>query len=214
LQNGYIFKETVFIALTTRSPREATKVHLRGEGDNAATARPRGARSRLAQVVRRQPLGESYPSLEISEMELDPTTNEPTRQQLNQLYWSSSQTIDEILADLGIGRNTLYSLLDPLPAGLDCPTCVDYMVFTNRTNRASGTAICVVCGIEGTVAEPVDQPRSRLEEAGDGLEAANGRNPRWRDELGSVAPERAALIGGAAALGVVVGAAAARALRH
>jgi hypothetical protein len=150
----------------------------------------------------------------MSEMELDPTTNEPTRQQLNELYWSSSQTIDEILAEMGIGRNTLYSLLEPLPAGLDCPTCVDYMVFTNRTNRASGTAVCVVCGIEGTVADPAGQLRSRHEPAGDEADGANGREARWRDELGSVAPERAALIGGAAALGVVVGAAAARALRH
>jgi len=147
-------------------------------------------------------------------MELDPTANEPTRHQLNQLYWSSSQTIDEILDEMGIGRNTLYTLLDPAPAGLDCPTCVDYMVFTNRTNRASGTAVCLVCGIEGTVAEPAGQPRSRGESAGDGPEGVHGREGRWRDELGSVATERAALIGGAAALGLVVGAAAARALRH
>jgi hypothetical protein len=55
----------------------------------------------------------------------------------------------------------------------------------------------------------MDEPRPRLGDA-----AAQSGLSRWREDLTGVTPERAALIGGAAALGVVLGAAAARAVRN
>lgn len=54
-------------------------------------------------------------------------------------------------------------------------------------------------------------PAPRPEEA-----AARGpgtRWTRWRDELAAVSPQRAAMVGSAAALGAVIGAIGARALR-
>jgi len=149
-------------------------------------------------------------------MENDRKMDEMTNERLNELYWTSSRTIDEIVEELGIGRNSLYALVEPLDAGSGCSVCPEQLVFTNRTNRAAGTALCISCGnemvivgsiIEGTVAGETDRPVH-------GQNGEDGSWTRWRDDLGSVAPERAALIGGAAALGMVVGAAAARALRH
>jgi predicted RNA-binding Zn-ribbon protein involved in translation (DUF1610 family) len=115
-------------------------------------------------------------------------------------------------------RTTLYSSVRPVSAGSTCVDCGERMVFTNRTNRTTGTTTCSACGAEsvvGAVPEPLveargwmDEPRPRQDDA-----APSGLS-RWREDLTGVTPERAALIGGAAALGVVLGAAAARAVRN
>src|SRR5688572_4512945 len=61
---------------------------------------------------------------------------------------------------------------------------------------------------------------SHEEHTADGNGATTPRNGRseswnrWRDDLASVTPQRAAMVGGAAALGVMVGAAATRMIRE
>jgi hypothetical protein len=147
-------------------------------------------------------------------MALDQTMNDSTR--LNDLYWSSSRTIDEIIGELGIEKKALYTLIQPLDAGQGCATCREHLVFTNRTNRASGTAVCVSCGSEALISEGVIRTEPRVRSVPPPGESwdENGQRASWTEELVSVAPERAALIGGAAALGVMVGAAAVKALRH
>lgn len=138
---------------------------------------------------------------------------------INDLYWNSDQTVDQIVEDLGIGRNTLYSSVRPQPAGANCPDCGQELVFTNRSNRSADTAACRGCGVEMDLADR-DQ-EVEIEHAGHdfGSHAHAHRDPaggwsRWREDLAAVAPERAAMIGGAAALGVVFGAVAARAVRE
>lgn len=138
-------------------------------------------------------------------MGIESTPNHDGR--LNDLYWSSQNTIDEILEEVGIGRNTLYASIDPFPAGLACPTCESVLVYRNRMNRAAGTLYCLTCEMETAV--PEESETGASVSAGEAM----GRSDRWRSELSQVAPRRAALIGGAAAAGVVAGAAAARTLR-
>jgi hypothetical protein len=147
-------------------------------------------------------------------MKNDHITSSIVDGRLNDLYWSSGYTVDEILAELGVGRNTLYASIEPLSTGVICTACGEILVFTNRMHRAAGTGACLPCGIERELgdgrAESWQTGRAGTD-AED--EVQDGLWGRWREDIGSVAPERAALIGGAAALGVVVGAAAVRALR-
>lgn len=136
-------------------------------------------------------------------------------ERVNQRYWDTADTVEQIVGDLGIGRSTLYGSVQPRAAGESCDACGDPMVFTNRKAREQGMPSCPSCG------------GRRAPEAGStyGAGAAgNGRSTevrrgamdalsRWKEELAAVPPERAAIVGGAAALGVMVGAAATRAVR-
>jgi hypothetical protein len=137
-----------------------------------------------------------------------------TAGQLNELYWSSDRTVEDILSATGVGRHTLYASIQPLPANTSCTSCGEVLVFMNRMNRAAGVAMCSWCGVERTASD-----ESRLEEPArqQGLSSspanATRRLERWREELGDVPPARVALIGGAAALGMVAGAAAVQAWR-
>jgi Zn ribbon nucleic-acid-binding protein len=157
-----------------------------------------------------------------------PTSNGPTDpgdDRMNELYWNTTRTIGDITEELGVSRNALYTSIQPFPAGASCPECNERMVFTNRTQRDTGMATCRACGAERDTREstarrkePAGAAAGRARNGvsgvdGDGEETAGGWT-RWRDDLASVEPERYALVGGAAALGVMLGAAAARALRH
>lgn len=147
---------------------------------------------------------------------------QPDAERINELYWNSEQTIDEITEELGVSRNALYSAIHPQAAGISCPSCGERMVFTNRTRRDSQTGVCRSCGTEASVEErQAEEPAARFGRV-KGLysrprwvdEVAGAANwSRWRDELSTVEPERYALVGGAAALGAVIGVAATRALR-
>lgn len=165
------------------------------------------------------------------------TTDSTLGERANELYWQSEQTIDQIVEELGIGRSTLYSNVRPQPAGASCPECGERLVYTNRSNRSAGVGTCRVCGARAEVDAAAAQPADREVEldhplgvgaparvdarealaamgrASDPQDAESGWS-RWRHDLAQVPPERAAMIGGAAALGVVVGAVAARALRE
>ena len=137
----------------------------------------------------------------------------------NELYWNSDQTVGEIVHELGIGRNTLYSSVRPQPAGASCPDCGDDLVFTNRSNRNASTATCPGCGREIALMEHPERADAAEEGQAPVRSAPRRSEPdsgwsRWRHDLAAVAPERAAMIGGAAALGMVVGAVAARAVRE
>lgn len=155
-----------------------------------------------------------------------PTTDTPDQagdDRINELYWHSDRTIGEITDQLGVSRNALYTSIRPMSAGAKCPECRDEMVYTNRTHRDSGSAVCSECGVELDMQEDADAAAtgaSRTRSSDDpGRSSGNGHDEgsgwgRWRDDLASVEPERYALVGGAAALGVMLGAAAAKALRE
>lgn len=154
-----------------------------------------------------------------------PSSNDPNgNDRINDLYWNTSRTIGDITDELGVSRNALYTSIHPFPAGASCPACGERMVFTNRTQRDTGIATCRACGNERDMRKGAERPEPAAASAGrsraTGGSNGNGNGDsepgwsRWREDLASVEPERYALVGGAAALGVMVGAAAARALRH
>jgi predicted RNA-binding Zn-ribbon protein involved in translation (DUF1610 family) len=132
---------------------------------------------------------------------------------INELYWQSAFTIDQILDQVGSTRSQLYTAILPVSADSPCPTCAEILVFTNRTSRSSRRASCPGCGLEAQLADGGARPsanRRRRRANGDG-DRGHGQ---WKDELRAVSSDRAALIGGAAALGIVVGAAATRMARE
>lgn len=141
------------------------------------------------------------------------------REQANTLYWTSDDTVDQVASQLGVSRNTLYSLVQPWPAGAPCPECGELLVFANRSSRDAGRTACEACGVEreiGTVGlADTAEPRAGHEHPphGRGGGERGGCVGRWREELTAVQPERVVLIGGAATLGVVLGAVAAKMVR-
>ncbi len=135
----------------------------------------------------------------------------------NRLYWQSRDPVEALAARLGMSRHALYSSIRPLPAAQECSGCGEPLAFANRTARETGVARCAACGAEEHVdaraeaeAPPVPLARPRRWGRVDAPEAVR----RIRHELAHVRPERAAMIGGAAALGVAVGLVATDLLRH
>ena len=128
--------------------------------------------------------------------------NEPPADadRVNDLYWASERTVDEIVADLAIGRSTLYAALEPLQIGVLCE-CGGTFAFANRMSRSAGRAFCLDCGAEqlADLVEVID---------------AEARAARPADEPeGDGRARRALGVGGATVLGVAAGAAAAWTIR-
>ena len=146
-------------------------------------------------------------------MAIDSTTAPPVDSRLDDLYWNTDRTIDDIVDELDLSRSTLYASISPVPAGATCPTCSGMLYYTNRMNRAARVASCESCGLERELDDFEAEDRPWV--GNGGSPSTNGASAieRWREELGEVEPRRAALIGGAAALGVMLGAAAVRTLR-
>jgi hypothetical protein len=187
----------------------------------------------------------SSDSTSAKEQPMSPATEprDSLREQANQLYWNSSETVDQVAARLGMSRKAVYGSVEPLDAGATCTSCGSGLVYGNRTNRAAAMADCPACGIqmhlegvesvggvggvggvdavdgvEGT--NPIAATPATLvaESADSGVHAVPSPDAqsRWgqiKDDLVAVPPERAAKIGGAAALGVALGAAAVKALK-
>jgi len=148
----------------------------------------------------------------------DVGSNEELVKRINELYWNSESTVGAISRDLDVGRNALYSAVRPVPSGSSCPECGEQTVFTNRTNRAADAAVCRSCEDGTAMAGRGLTSSSRLshsdrESHDDGDSELEGWS-RWRRDLQSVPPQRVAMIGGAAALGLVIGAVAVRAIRR
>jgi predicted RNA-binding Zn-ribbon protein involved in translation (DUF1610 family) len=160
--------------------------------------------------------------LETPAMPTTQTNADPTLDQADQLYWNSAHRVDDIASELGMGRSALYAAIHPMSAGTECPRCGKPMVFTNRTNRTAGRAVCSSCGTQGVAAAaaeeetPLAQTHDEWRPEGHLLPMDRGGSiwSRWREDFSTVEPQRAVLVGGGAALGVMVGAAAARAVRE
>ncbi len=153
----------------------------------------------------------------------DLESSDEITEKINQLYWESENTVDAISRELDLGRNALYAAILPVPSGAVCLECGADTVFVNRTGRAGGITVCRSCQENES---PVARDHTRVSGA-----SASGRRPapesdegygddselerwtRWREDLRAVPPQRAAMIGGAAVLGLVIGAAAVRAIR-
>jgi hypothetical protein len=120
----------------------------------------------------------------------------------NRLYWDTEASVGEIANQLGVSRRALYEAIAPRPSGVPCQVCGTETMFANRSALASGSARCPSCDAEtsvpGSRAERT-QPVPHVEPV-----SANG-NTRTRIAVG---------LGGAALVGVVVGAIATLLLTH
>ena len=135
----------------------------------------------------------------------------------NRLYWHSRDPVDRLAERLGMTRPALYAAVRPAPAGADCAACGTGLVFANRSRRAHGRAHCPACGcqrqVDGGRVAHADPPPAPL--------VPHPRRPpvrerarQWRHALSGVRPERAALFGGVAALGMVAALFAGEVLRE
>lgn len=132
---------------------------------------------------------------------------EVTANQINELYWSDSGTVEEIIERLGISRSALYGAIEPQPSGLRCADCHEEMVFANRTARDRGVAVCPNCGRES-------EPGEARAAAASGTRRGDWRTPgeaeASRQQRSGVweriPPQRAATVIGGAALGLIAGA--------
>ncbi|CAN5780166.1 hypothetical protein BH23GEM3_BH23GEM3_03620 [soil metagenome] len=141
------------------------------------------------------------------------------REQANEQYWTSSETVSQLAERLGISRNAMYSSVQPMPAGASCMQCDEPLVFTNRTSRTARTATCPACEAQVSLDAGLATPPAG-NDLGPGtavpVAPANGSQSRWEDwkeDAATVPAERVAMIGGAAALGVAIGAAAVKVIR-
>ncbi|HEX2201761.1 MAG TPA: hypothetical protein VHG91_00610 [Longimicrobium sp.] len=119
----------------------------------------------------------------------------------NRLYWHSSDPVEELATRLGMSCHAFHGSIQPASAGVECADCGEGMVFANRVHRAQGSAHCPACGATATVEVT---PAAAAEEAPAPLAAPRKRDllRNWFRDLSYVRPQRAAMIGGAAALGL------------
>lgn len=117
-------------------------------------------------------------------MDGDAEEQERAREEVARLYWSSSMSVNSIADELGISKGTLYDWVDPLPAGLPCPTCRGELAFPNRTARERGFLECPECGLEEEVTVVRESMHERTARTagrppptgdGEGSEATGGR---------------------------------------
>ena len=146
-------------------------------------------------------------------MPVTDSTLDPTLERANELYWDSDRTVEEIVKELQLSRSALYSGIRPQDAATECPECGTAMVFTNRSNRDAHAATCPACATEAPASDaaPSDTTPRQAERHG---WAGSLPIDRWRGQLAAVPRERVAMVGGAAVLGVMVGALAARVVRE
>lgn len=78
--------------------------------------------------------------------------NEPRDHNLadlaNTSYWDSGASVNDIAAELDLSKGSLYGMIRPQGAGLDCPECGSELEYPNRTARDKRFVTCSGCGLE------------------------------------------------------------------
>jgi len=86
-------------------------------------------------------------------MEDDPRGEPQRADEANRLYWHSELGVNQIAEEMGVSKGALYTLVNPLAAGLSCPRCDSELMFPNRTARDRGFVSCSNCGFEEELSE-------------------------------------------------------------
>ncbi len=73
---------------------------------------------------------------------------DPRSRRANVLYWESDSSVNDIADDLDLSKGTLYGLIRPLPADVECPECGAELEYANRTARDKAFVSCSSCGFE------------------------------------------------------------------
>jgi hypothetical protein len=123
----------------------------------------------------------------------------------NRLYWSSELSVADVARELDVSRRALYDLVQPLPTDAHCDVCGSPLSYANRTARDAGLLECAAC--PELAAPPVTSSPGRPSAAA----PAASRSPSLRRAAAAAVAgswSRAARLGGAALLGVLLGAGA------
>ena len=139
-----------------------------------------------------------------------PDAESAPQDRANRLYWESDETVADVARQLEMSQSTLYAAVEPRPTGIACSRCGAATHYLNRTGRAAGEAVCSACG---SVTQAGAEATRAVAAPDASAEGATDKLRRFKEDLSAVPAERAALIGGAAALGVAVGAAAVKVVR-
>lgn len=83
------------------------------------------------------------------------------RARANDLYWGSDRSVNQIADDLDLSKGALYTIIEPLAAGLGCPMCAAQVVYPNRTAKERSLVDCPSCEWDGSAAEAVAEARAR-----------------------------------------------------
>lgn len=110
-------------------------------------------------------------------MEPGSKDQDAVREEVRRLYWSSSKSVNSIAEDLAISKGTLYEWIDPLPAGLPCPSCGAELAYPNRTARERGFVECAECGLEEEASAVQDGLHERTARSAGGTPRPDGRDP-------------------------------------
>ena len=79
--------------------------------------------------------------------------------QANELYWRSSQSVNQIAETMDLSKSGLYALVHPFPAERPCPDCGEELVFPNRTTKQKAIVSCLQCEYVGEAARPGSEVR-------------------------------------------------------
>jgi Zn ribbon nucleic-acid-binding protein len=122
----------------------------------------------------------------------------------NTLYWSSNRSVNRIAEELDLSKGTLYGIIEPYPAGSECPDCGAPEVYANRTAKERAITECLACGEEAeTQAASEPEAEETTEGVVPGATKALGRRVSTALQLRD--DERARTIVGGALLGAAVG---------
>jgi hypothetical protein len=145
-------------------------------------------------------------------------TTPAVRASTDRLYWQTDDPVDVVASRLGISRRAVYAAVQPAPAHAPCTECGGPLAYANRSARAAGRAHCRDCGSTATVPFTASNGNSHASDRAVDARAhsVDGRrdarayaNDGWRGRVGALASHRGVVIGGLAAVGLALGAAAA-----
>jgi hypothetical protein len=108
------------------------------------------------------------------------TVTAEARTRANDLYWGSDRSVNQIADDLELSKGALYTLIEPLVAGLGCPMCGAEVVFPNRTAKERSLVDCPACEWDGSADEAVSDasaPAPMKMAAGPGPPARGRQEP-------------------------------------
>jgi hypothetical protein len=140
------------------------------------------------------------------------SAQEPDVVEANRLYWETEDSVASIADRLDVSRRALYDAVQPLGAGVVCPSCGAQLSFENRSARKLGAAICRTCGMEQQIDHDVNHDLAiELDEPAPALAVLRGDSPpdHLIDLRDPDLRHRAVVLGGAAIAGVAAGAMAA-----
>ncbi|MGH7552829.1 MAG: hypothetical protein ACREMQ_07345 [Longimicrobiales bacterium] len=140
------------------------------------------------------------------------SAQEPDVVEANRLYWDTEDSVASIADRLDVSRRALYDAVQPLGAGVVCPSCGAQLSFENRSARKLGAAICRTCGMERQIDQDVNHDFVIESDApAQAIAVLRGDSPADHvlDLRDPDLRHRAVVLGGAAIAGVAAGAMAA-----